>query len=324
MSLADSLQIYHQKGVTMRIISCVCILFLGWVSFSHAKSKLHHRPDRRFDRGTIKRVQIKQQRKKIIFSWKTPSGKIIDYVGKNIYKGFRSRLQRLLKTGKKELAVRGRYTFLQGHSGVVEPSYAYVIKRTWRGLHVVKFDGVMPLFTATILPSKAGQQAMIYEYRGIVHSQLSAYDNKLVCAYGTWFDLENAPHGIFYQYEGIKGAPLFFYSPNYRTPRSWRALKSYKARLRAFKQEKQRKKRGLLPIKQQRLVPVLSTKRYKQYYEICLKRLSAFEKRTNHPVSSSVRNLHPTSQRVKTLPKDASSKKKATNQTKKIRLDPNK
>lgn len=286
----------------MRIILWMHIILFGWSLQASAKSRLRHTTHRTFHRGHIKRVRVAFVDPHILFSWRAPSGKVIHYKGRQVPPGLKAKLKRYQKQGHTTLAVGGRYTFIHGNKGTVRPELAYAIRRSWTGLRVAKLDGVMPLFTATILPQRSHQTGHVYEWRGIVHSKLTLRDNKLICVYGTWFDLLDSKRRLVSPIRGPRGRSLFFFKPHYRTPRSWRALRNPKAKWRAYQAEKKRKAQKRPAIRKQKHLPTLSAKRYAHYYGICEARLSNFEKKRNA--------APPVYNKPRSLPRIAPSKKR--------------
>jgi hypothetical protein len=243
-----------------------------------AKSNLKHEPVRRQHRGIIKQVRVQLTKKAILLHWNTPSGATIVYRARKVPPALASKLARYAKAGHHTLGVGGRYAVTGKGKGTATPEFAYRVKHMWRGAQVAKWDGYMPLYTATLLPAKPGAPHLTYKVRGIIRSSMDRRDNRLVCLYGTWFTFVDGPR-MLSQSSGIKGRSLFFFAAKYKRPRSWRNFRDPKKKWKAFQAAKRRKAKRLPPLQRKALVPVLTPARAKRYQQRCQHRLSPIDKK---------------------------------------------
>lgn len=255
-------------------------------TLAQSRSKLRHEQHRRLRRDAIKEVSLHRdaKTKQYWLHWRSPNGKVLRYRVLSFPTGLLVTINKLIKAGHKTLAIGGRYDLNAAAAGIVRPTFAYAIKRKWRGVRVVKLDGLMPLYTATVLPVTKGQPAVAYTLYGIVSSKLNKRDNKLICLYGTWFDLDapQRPHRVS-QSRGVKGRSLFFFAKTYRQPRKWRQLQDDVARRKAYFAEKRRKAKGLPAPKRVLRVPTLAAAKSSAYLTTCRKRLKPWELKFSSP-----------------------------------------
>ncbi len=274
---------------SLLLVLCCLAVSASHAEFAHAKSKKKVRFHRTFDRGSLKLVTIEAGPQTMAFRWKSPSGKVIRYQAKNLHPGLRVKLLRYA-TYKKPIALGGSFSLLSGNNGVVEPDFAYRVHRYWRGAMAVKFDGWMPLYKVTRLPTDRDNASLIYELRGRISTAMSHRDNKLVCVFGTWFDLLDYIHprtqqrrGMLDQVQGIKGHSLFWFKPTYKHPRSWQNILNFKEKMAAFRAARLRRKKGLPPLKRVIRIPRAPAKTIAAYDKLCVQRLSAKEKKISMP-----------------------------------------
>ncbi len=254
-----------------------------------AKSKLKTQTNRRFNRGTVKLVRVVLTGKHLALHWTAPSGVVITYRAEHTPPGVLFKLKRYLKQGYSSVAVGGSYHALSAKTGKVRPEFAYRAKRVWRGVKAVKFDGWMPLFTVTQLPTPKAKDTMIFELRGIINSAMASRDNKLVCVYGTWFDLADyihprtkRPRGMVYQIQGIKGPSLFFFPKAYKHPRSWHHMLDPAKKMKALRKSLRRKRRGLPPYDATIRIPLVPQKSIDLFNKRCQQYISAIDKKLSY------------------------------------------
>ena len=271
------------------LVLCCLAVTLYQPSSTSAKSKRKLRQARSFDRGTIKLVHIEKKKSSLSFRWNSPGGKVIHYKPKRLYSGLRIKLLRYA-TYKKPVALGGKFSFLSGNVGVVEPSFAHRVHRYRRGAMAVKFDGWMPLYKVTRLATETNNNALIYELRGRISTAMAHRDNKLVCTFGTWFDLLDYTHsrtqqrrGMVNQTNGIKGHSMYWFPKAYKHPRSWHNMTNFKEKMAAFRAARRRQKKGLPPVKWVIRVPRVPSKSIAAYDKLCEKRLSALERKISMP-----------------------------------------
>ncbi|TNE50457.1 MAG: hypothetical protein EP343_08305 [Deltaproteobacteria bacterium] len=288
---------------SLLFVLCCLAVSASHTTFAQAKSKKKVRYHRTFDRGSLKLVSIETGPKTMVFRWKSPSGKVIRYRAKDLHPGLRVKLLRYAKH-KKPIALGGSFTFLSGNNGVVEPDFAYRVHRYWRGAMAVKFDGWMPLYKVTRLPTDRDNASLIYELRGRISSAMSNRDNKLVCIFGVWFDLLDYIHprtqkrrGMLYQVQGIKGHSLFWFKPIYKHPRSWQNILNFKEKMAAFRAARLRRRKGLPPQKRVIRIPRAPAKTIEAYDKLCAQRLSAKEKNIATPGFVTIEPLNPSASR---------------------------
>ena len=240
-------------------------------------------PNRMFKRGMIKAVRVMKQSSSFALRWKSISGRTIDYRVVRPQAGLKVHLKKAAANGLYYVAV-GEYRYRGKKKSVVFLDNLYLLKRRERAMRVVKFDGFIPLFYATILPSSPKEKPLQYEVRGNQQSHWKYRGNKFVCLLGTWFDIHNRKFGMVYQVKGIRGRSLFFFKKRWRKPHDWRFIENYDLRRKAFLKALARRRKGLPPIRKPWVIPSMPAQRQAKYQKQCDARLSAVEKRWKVPV----------------------------------------
>lgn len=261
------------------VVSCIAP-FSSW-----AESKLKTVFVRRFDRSTVKLVRLQFSSSALHLAWVAPSGETITYKVHQLNPGLRVKLLRYATT-QKPVAVGGRFQVLTRNTGVATLSFAYRVHRYWRGAQAVKFDGWMPLYTVTRLPTPPQNMSRIYELRGVIDTSMEERDNKLICVYGHWFDLLDYIHprtqqrrGMVSQVSGIKGDSMFWFPDVYKHPRTWHEIRDWSQRLAAFRADQQRKAKGRPFVRPVIRIPLVSDQDLERFDRICQARMSALEKK---------------------------------------------
>lgn len=262
------------------------LIFLAPLS-SWAESKLKTTFIRRFDRSTVKlvRLQFSAAGKELTLAWTAPSNEVIAYKVYNLHPGLRVKLKRYAKHNQ-PVAVGGRFQILSRNQGRATVAFAYRVHRYWRGGLAVKFDGWMPLYTVTRLPTPSQKTPQIYEVRGLIDTGMENHDNKLVCLYGNWFDLLDYIHprtqqrrGMVSQVSGLKGNSLFWFPSEYKHPRSWSEIRDWKERLAAFRADRQQRAKGKPFVRPVLRIPLVSEQDLARFDRLCQRRMNGLEKK---------------------------------------------
>ncbi len=215
---------------------------------------------------------------RFILFWYSPSGrryKIYPSGGK----GWFARLRRAVKYGVVFLAVGGFYEFFGNGEGRVYMRFVRMVRRIYRGVRPVKFDGQMPIYTATILPRFRGDRAFIYRVWGFVSSEFDRLNNSLVCLYGTWFDFYESPLGMVSL--GRVEERLQTFSKNYRFPTTWTKIWKLREKVLLYQEKARTNKNIPFPEK---ILPLLPEKLYRSYKKKCEKKLLNWERATSSPL----------------------------------------
>lgn len=229
-----------------------------------------------FRHPTLRLVVPEERGGKLLLWWQVPSGSWVRFsVRKDSHSGWVVRLRRFMKKGLQPLAVGGKF-FLQskGH-GWVRLHFVRRVRRVYRGVRVVKFDGQMPIFLASVLPRYRGDRLRVYKLWGRVNSNMNLKKNRLLCVYGTWFDFSHRELGVVYQSNGLKGGLLRSFSSSFHFPRKWSKIWKRRARLLRYQKRQRLQKKVAKPS----FLPVISTKEQQLFLEICKKRLNQGERK---------------------------------------------
>lgn len=252
-----------------------------WAPQAHGAPARHGQRNRYYTHSSVRLVKPKLEGNTVVLWWKAPSGKRMRYVPRGWHKGWLVHLRRAIQKELRYVAVGGHYFQTNGKGGVVQLTLVREVKRVFRGVRPVKFDGRMPIYLATVLPRNSRDRLKVYKLWGQVNLHQERFRNKLVCLYGDWFDFKGRSLGLVNQLQGVKGQALRSFSLQYGFPKKWHLLWRRRRRLLRYQKAWYRGQKPSLPI---HYVPTLSSPQTRRHYDLCQNRLSPLEERTANPV----------------------------------------
>lgn len=227
------------RGILTALILALTVICV-WPQTAESRNRrgfrIKPRHARAFRWTTLKRAIIVKKEGKLFAVVAHETDRPTSYVVK-AGQGLLARMARFLTTAKKKrvVAVGGRYFLGPGRKGWVRANFVRPLRSFFRGVKVVKIDGHMPTFSASVLREKDGSSSPIYLVRGKILASYDRLDNKLVCVYGSWFDFPGRKAGIVSQQNGILGRPLKRFARQFRKGRSWWNIRDFDKKLAAYR-----------------------------------------------------------------------------------------
>lgn len=266
------------QKVIMRMMS---VFTAVWSTSSVAQANPLQPNNRYYNHGLVRLVTPKIEQGRIVLWWWAPSGQRFVFTPTDYHKGWLARLRHAILDNVQYIAAGGYYFQTHSNRGWVRLSLVKRVRRVFRGVRPVKFDGRMPIYLATVLPRNRTDRLYVYKLWGRVSLHQENFNNKVVCLYGDWFDFQDRALGLVSQIRGIKGSVLQTFPQQYQYNRDWDDVWRRRKHLLTYQERIRLHKPAPFPAK---VAPLLPEQETKSAHQRCRSRINRLEKKIATPL----------------------------------------